>query len=159
MLVGLSPRLRDVRCCVPILLTALLLLPCAFAQETTAGVQGTVKDATGAVVPNATIEVTGPALIGMRRVQSDDGGNYHIAALPPGTYTLSVSAKGFRSAKLGGIDLSVGRLPNLDIKLEIGTVTETVEVSSLAAAVDTTQSKVATTVQHDVIDNLPKGRS
>src|SRR5437016_1591452 len=104
MLVGLSPRLRDVRCCVPILLTALLLLPCAFAQETTAGVQGIVKDATGGVLPNASVEVTGPALIGTRKVQTDDGGNYRIAALPPGAYTMTISAKGFRTSKLGGID-------------------------------------------------------
>src|SRR5258708_38858647 len=97
MLVSLSSRSRVLRGCVPVLLSALLLLPGAFAQETTAGVQGVVKDATGAGVPGASVEVAGPALIGTRKVQSDDGGNYHIAALPPGTYTLSVSAKGFRS--------------------------------------------------------------
>src|SRR5262245_12841372 len=108
MLVGLSPRLRALRGCVPILLTA-LLLPAAFAQETTAGFQGTVKDATGGVVPNATLEVSGPALIGTRKAQTDDGGNYRFAALPPGSYTMTVTAKGFRTSKQVGIDLSVGR--------------------------------------------------
>src|SRR5262249_1170417 len=136
MLVGLSPRLRALRCCVPILLVAFLLLPCMFAQETTAGVQGTVRDATGASIPSPILEIPGPALIGTRKVETDTGGNYRIAALPPGTYLMTVSAKGFRTARQGNIDLAVGRLPNLDIKLEIGTVTETVEVASVGAVVD-----------------------
>ena len=72
---------------------------------------------------------------------------------------VTVTAKGFRTVKQAGIDLTVGRLPNLDIKMEIGTVTETVEVSSLAAVVDTTQSKVAVSVEKSILDNIPKGRS
>lgn len=159
MLVGLSPRLRAVRNCVPLFLIALFCLTAAFGQETTAGFQGTVKDATGGGIPNATLEVTSPALIGARKVNTDNEGNYRFAALPPGTYVVTVTAKGFRTTKQGGIDLTVGRLPNLDIKLEIGTVTETVEVSSLAAVVDTTQSKVAVSVEKSLMDNIPKGRS
>jgi hypothetical protein len=133
MLVGLSPRLRDLRCCVPILLIALLLLPCALAQETTAGLQGSVKDASGGVVPNASVEVASPAMIGTRKVNTDDAGNFRLAALTPGTYTMTVAARGFRTFRQTGIELSVGRLPNFDVKLDIGGVTETVEVSSLAA--------------------------
>jgi hypothetical protein len=159
MLVGLSSRLRDLRCCVPILLIALLLLPCAFAQETTAGIQGSVKDATGASIPNSSVEVASPAMIGTRKVNTDDGGNFRLAALPPGVYTMTVSAKGFRTFKQTGIELAVGRLPNLEVKLDIGGVTETVEVSALAVAVDTSQSKVAVTVEKSMLDNLPKGRS
>lgn len=158
MLASLTLQRRTASRCIPLLL-ALMLIPGVFAQETTAGLQGTVKDATGGVVPGASLEVTGSALIGTRKVQTDTGGNYRFAALPPGSYTLTVSAKGFRTSKQAGIELSVGRLPILDVKLEIGTVTETVEVSSLASVIDTTQSKVATTVQKDVLDNLPKGRS
>src|SRR5579872_6111742 len=97
-----------------VLLLALTALPNAFAQETTAGIQGVVKDSSGASVPNATIEVTGSTLIGNRKVQTDDAGNYRIAALPPGTYTMTVTAAGFRSFKQGNIELTVGRLPNLD---------------------------------------------
>ena len=159
MLVGLSSRLRGVRCCVPLLLIAFLLLPFAFAQETTAGFQGTVKDATGGGIPNAVLEVTGTALQGSRKVTTDNEGNYRFAALPPGSYVVTVTAKGFRTVKQAGIDLTVGRLPNLDLKLEIGTVTETVEVSSLANVVDTTQSKVAVSVEKSILDNIPKGRS
>src|SRR5258708_3968062 len=129
------------------------------AQETTAGVQGVVKDSTGGVVPNASVEISGPALIGTRKVQTDAAGNYRFAALPPGTYSLSVSASGFRATKENGIELTVGRLPNIDVTLQVGAVAETIEVSGAAPLADTTQSKVAITVEKEVMDNIPKGRS
>ena len=120
------------------------LSPNAYAQETTAGIQGTVKDASGGAVAGATVEVNSPALIGgARKLQTDGDGNYRFASLAPGDYSMTVTAKGFRTFRQTNIDLSVGRLPNLDVKFEVGAVTETVEVSSGAAMVDATQSKVA----------------
>ena len=144
---------------LPVVLIALLVLPCVFAQETTAGFQGTIKDPSGAVITGATIEVSGPALLGTRRVQTDAAGNYRFAALPPGEYTMTVSAVGFRTYKQSGIDLTVGRLPNIEVQLQVGTLAETVEVSAAAPLVDTTQSKVSVTVPRDILDNLPVGRS
>jgi outer membrane receptor protein involved in Fe transport len=144
---------------LPLALIALLILPCAMAQETTAGLQGTVKDPSGGVIANATVEVYGPALIGTRKVQTDTAGDYRIVALPPGQYTLSVSAAGFRTYKQGGIDLTVGRLPSIDVTLPVGAVAESVEVTGLAPIVDTTQSKVAVTVEQEVMQSIPKGRS
>ena len=135
------------------------LSPGVFAQETTAGIQGVVRDSSGASVANAAIDISGASLLGSRKAKTDDTGAYRITALPPGNYTLSVSAPGFRTFKQVGIDLAVGRLPTLDVKLEVGAVAETVEVSGSATMVDTSQSKVAVTVEQQVIDNLPKGRS
>ncbi|HXB73675.1 MAG TPA: TonB-dependent receptor [Candidatus Acidoferrales bacterium] len=152
-------RSRTGNCMLPVILTALCFLPGAFAQETTAGLLGSVRDPSGASIAKANVEVSGSSLIGTRRVQTDEGGNFRIAALAPGIYTLSVSAPGFRTLKQEGIDLTVGRLPTIDVKLEVGAVAETVEVSSAATMVDTTQSKVAVTVPQEVLDNLPKGRS
>lgn len=151
-------RQRSGKLTMALALFALAIAP-ASAQETTAGVQGTVRDATGGVIAGAVVEIAGATLIGTRKVVSDDAGNYRLAALPPGTYTLTVSAKGFRTSRSGGLELSVGRMPTLDIKLEVGAVAETVEVSGEAPMVDLTQSKIAVTVQKEVIDNLPKGRS
>ena len=65
---------------LPLLLMTLSALPAAFAQETTAGFQGTVKDATGASIPGAVLEVSGPALLGTRKIQADDAGTYRFAA-------------------------------------------------------------------------------
>src|SRR6476659_7677828 len=131
----------------------------ALAQETTAGIQGTVRDATGGSVAGATVEVSGPSLIGIRKVNTDDAGAYRIAALPPGVYTMVVTAKGFRTSRSGGLDLQVGRMPSLDVRLEVGAVAETVEVTGEAPLVDITQSKVSVTVSKEVMDNMPKGRS
>jgi Carboxypeptidase regulatory-like domain/TonB dependent receptor/TonB-dependent Receptor Plug Domain len=144
---------------LPVVLSALLVSPSVFAQETTAGLQGTVKDPSGASVANANVEVSGTTLLGIRKVRTDDSGAYRVTALPPGTYALTVTVPGFRTFKQVGIDLAVGRLPTLDVKLEVGAVAETVEVSSSAAMVDASQSKVSVTVQQEVLDNLPKGRS
>ena len=144
---------------LPVVLIALMVFPCAFAQETTAGLQGPVKDPSGAVIANATIEVSGPALIGTQKVQSDDAGTYRFAALPSGEYAITVAAPGFRTYRQFGIALRAGRLPNIDVRLEVGGVTEVVEVSGSALTVDVTQSKVAVTVEQSVLRNIPTGRS
>ncbi len=138
---------------------ACFLHPVAFAQETTASMQGVVKDQTGAVVPNATVELSSPAMMGTKTVKTDQFGSYRFADLPPGEYTLTVTAPNFRTWKLTKIDLSAGRLPTLDVQLQMGAVSETVEVSAVAPAVDVTQSKVAVTVERQVLDNIPTGRS
>ena len=113
---------------LPLAIMSLLLIPSGFAQETTAGIQGVVKDASGAAVPRANLEVSSPNLIGTRKTASDGEGNYHFTSLPSGQYTLTVGATGFRTAKVADIALEAGRLPNVDVKLEVGSVSETVEV-------------------------------
>jgi outer membrane receptor protein involved in Fe transport len=144
---------------LPVLLIALLILPCAFAQDTTAGIQGVVRDPSGASVGNASVEVTSPALIGIRKAHTDAEGNYRVVALPAGDYTLTVTAPGFRTFKQIGIDLAAGRLPSIDVQLQVGAVAETVEVLATAPIVDVTQSKVAVTVEHEILQDIPKGRS
>src|SRR5690349_4299439 len=99
------------------------------AQETTAGVQGTVKDSSGGRVANATVEVTSPNLLGERKVQTDSAGAYRFSALPPGDYALTVTAKGFAQFRQPALKLDVGRLPTIDITLQVGAVNQVVEVS------------------------------
>ena len=137
----------------------LLCLTSAFAQETTAGLQGTVKDPSGSVIANAAVELASPSLIGTKKTTTDSNGSYRLAALPPGVYTISVTAPGFRMYKQQKVDLAVGRLPNIDIQLTVGGVTETVEVSDTATNVDVTQSKVAVTVDKQILAAIPQGRS
>ena len=140
---------------LPAVLIALLISPCVFAQETSAGIQGTVKDPTGALVAKAKIEVASPALIGTKRAESDSAGYYRFANLPPGVYSVTVTFTGFRTFKQDGIDLEVGHLPSIDVRLEVGALTETVEVSSQAALIDSTQSKVQTNIANASLMNLP----
>jgi len=86
------------------------------AQETTAGIQGYVKDQSGAVIAGATVEVSSPALIGEKKLQTDQSGYYRFANLPIGTYTLLATAPGFRTFKLENITLATGRLPSIDMR-------------------------------------------
>lgn len=142
-----------------VLLIAGLVVPAVLAQETTGGIQGTVKDPSGAVVSGATVGVTSAALIGTKTAITDAGGYFRFANLPPGTYTITVTAPNFRTSKQENIPISTGRLPSIDVTLQVGTASETVEVSGTAPIVDVTQSKVQTNVTEDVLANVPKGRS
>ena len=142
-----------------VLVVVAVSIPATFAQETTTGVQGYVRDQTGAVFSNAKVEISSPSLIGTRKAETDSTGFYRFVTLPPGDYTLTVTAPGFRPSRRANLALEVGRLPNVDIQLEVGTASEVIEVSGAAPIVDLTQSKVAVTVDHDQIDNMPKGRS
>ena len=131
----------------------------AFGQETTGGIQGTVKDTSGAVIRNANVEVTGATLAGDKRVTTDSAGYYHFTNLPPGEYKVVVTAPGFTRYERTGILLETGHLPVVDASLKVGGNAETVEVTSDAALIDLTQSKVQTNITDDVLANVPKGRS
>src|SRR2546423_8647907 len=80
---------------VSLLICVLAFSMSALAQETTGGIQGTVKDPQGAVVPGAIVEVSSPALIGKKAATTDSGGFFHIEQLPPGIYSITVNAAGF----------------------------------------------------------------
>src|SRR2546430_17633409 len=92
----------------------------AFAQETTGGIQGTVKDPQGSVISGATVTVTSPALIGTQTSTTNSAGNYRFSQLPPGTYELNASAAGFGNNKQSGIKLDVGALPIINIAMKVG---------------------------------------
>jgi Carboxypeptidase regulatory-like domain len=147
------------------LVISLALTLCAFfpssalAQETTGGMQGVVKDPSGAVVPHAKVVVTGSALVGSKELETDSSGYYRFANLPPGTYTIIVSANGFKTFKRGGLILEVGHLPTSDIVLEVGSTETTVEVSAAPPVIDTTTTQNITNVTNDVIANVPHGLS
>ena len=131
----------------------------AFAQETTGGLQGTVKDPTGAVVSNARVDLTGTSLVGTKVADTDDSGYYRFANLPPGTYSMTVTAKGFSTVKRDGMVIVTGHLPTIDIKLEVGANSTVVEVSGEAATIDVTTETTQTNITQDVVKEVPHGRS
>ena len=133
------------------LLSVLLLVANVFAQETTGGLQGTVKDSTGAVVSSAHVEITGTSLPGDKALDTDSAGYYRFANLPPGTYVINVSAKGFKSVKREGVTIEVGHLPTVDLTLEVGAAAEVVEVSGAAPVIDVTTNTNQTNLTQDVL--------
>lgn len=131
----------------------------ASGQETTGGIQGTVKDPSGAVVPKAKVVVTSAALIGSKEVITDASGYYRFANLPPGAYALTVTTEGFETLKRTGVVLEVGHLPSVDLTLKVGGVTSVVEVASEGPVIDTTTTQNITNVTSQALQNLPTGVS
>ena len=144
---------------VCLLLLALVLVPAAIAQETTAGVEGTVKDKTGATIGNATVTLSGEKLIGVKTIQTDSTGYYRFANIDPGTYTITVVAPGFTELKKEGIQLQTGRLPSIDLSLAVGSDKVIVEVTTETPQIDITSSLTQTNVSREEIDYAPRGRS
>ncbi len=131
----------------------------ALAQETTAGVHGYVRDQTKAFVAGASVVISGTGLLQPRTTISDTGGYFRFDQLPPGTYRLEVTARGFRVWIQNDIQLSVGRLPLFNVGLQIGIATERVEVSSRdVPMVDVTTSHSGLTVPQRVIDKITSAR-
>ena len=154
--------MHKVRGLVPIVVfvcALLIFVGGVWAQETTGGLQGTIKDPSGAIVPGAKVVVTGSALVGSKELETDSSGYYRFANLPPGNYTITVTAKGFKTSKREGLTLEVGHLPTIDIGLEVGIASTTVEVSGAAPVIDTTTTQNMTNVTEDIIQNVPHGNS
>jgi Carboxypeptidase regulatory-like domain len=141
------------------LFSVLLLVSALFGQETTGGLQGTVKDPSGAVVSNAAVELTGSSLVGKKTLTTDSSGYYRFANLPPGSYTVSVKASGFSELKREGIVIEVGHLPSLDLTLSVGAAGTVVEVSGAAPVIDVTTETTQTNITQDVVQDVPHGRS
>jgi hypothetical protein len=130
-----------------------------FGQETTGGLQGAVKDSSGAVIPKAKVVLTGTTLVGAKELSTDASGNYRFANLPPGLYTLTITAPGFSTSKREGIAVEVGHLPTQNITLAAGAATTTVEVTAAAPLIDPTTVTSLTNITNDVIEDVPHGTS
>ncbi len=137
----------------------LLFAASVFAQETTAGLQGTVKDPSGAVVSGAQVVVTADTLVGSKSATTDSSGYYRFANLPAGSYTVTVKAAGFSTVKKDGLVLETGHLPTQDFAMQVGGSESVVEVSGEAPAIDVTTNHTMTNITSDVIQDVPHGRS
>jgi len=152
-------KLRTLGKWVTLVASLMLLAGTLLAQETTGGLVGTVKDPTGAVVPGAKVVATAPSLTGNKEFTTDSAGNYRFSNLPPDTYTITVTAKGFATVKREGVTIEVGHLPTLDIPMQIGGTDTVVEVSGQAPLIDTTTNTTQTNITEDVVNDVPHGRS
>ncbi len=120
-----------------------------------AQIHGRVTDSTGAAVAGAQITATQTDTGLVRTTTTGSEGNYVLPNLPIGLYQLKISAGGFRDHVQKGIVLNVGESPMLDVKLSVGSVTETVEVNADAALVETHENSISTLIDNKRIMELP----
>ena len=114
----------------------LLVAPAAFAQITTGSLSGTVRDTTGAVIPNANITLQNQTTNDMRTTASNATGYFTFAAVQPGTYTVSISAPGFELWKQTGIVMNSGDIREVSgVAMQVGAATVSVSVSAAPAQI------------------------
>lgn len=128
----------------------------AFAQSTvTGGINGTVTDPQGGVVPNATITVTNIGTNSVVTATTNQDGGYRVTNLQPGTYRVETNVSGFAPAKADNITVEVGRSTPVDIPLTVGSATAEVEVTAEAPVVNTTDNANASNFDQTQINELP----
>src|SRR5438067_6701414 len=137
------------------LFTFLALALGAIAQIQNGQFTGTVTDPSNAAIANAKITIVNAGTNLSVTTQTNQTGNYVARELPPGTYKITVEASGFKTAANNDVTLNAGSIQHADFKMQLGQAREVVEVTGEAAAVNTEDSKLATTVSSTQIANLP----
>jgi hypothetical protein len=126
-----------------------------FSQSITSSLIGTVHDNSGAVVPNATITAINLATNARAETQTDSTGNFVLLQLKPGSYTVEVSAPGFKKYVRSGLVLELQQQARLDASLEVGQLSEAITVTADASTLETTTSTIGDVVNNHAILNLP----
>jgi len=144
------------------LLSSLLIIglcifysPSAWAQVTSGSLTGVILDPTGAVIPGAQVVLTDTNKGYNYPTASDAVGRYLITNLPPSSYSISVTAKGFRTYRQVGIAVDVGARVAIDIHMELGATAQAVEVTAAAPLLSTQDAVTGQEVDRTMINNLP----
>ena len=140
---------------VLLLVLALMAGPC-FGQTQTARLQGVVHDTSGANVPGAKVVVVNTQTKATSETTSNASGLYVLPALLPGSYSMTVEAAGFRKSLVADIELTVSGNVSQDVGLEVGQVSESIEVKANVVAVTTTDAQVSSAVTMTDIMVLPQ---
>jgi hypothetical protein len=130
-------------------------LQCAWAQEVTASITGTVTDPSGAAVAGANVTATSQERGVTFTAVTNDSGLYRVAQLPVGTYTLKVEKSGFALASRPAFVLTLNQVARIDITMKVGQASETVEVTGAAPVMKTDTTQVDTIINAATNDNLP----
>jgi outer membrane receptor protein involved in Fe transport len=144
-------------------LVAIVLIIAAFptagySQERSGAIEGAVKDASGAVLPGATVEARSPSLVGVQTAVTDAQGIYRFPALTPGVYEITATLQGFGPAKVESVRLSLGQVLRIDLTLSLASVSETVQVTAESPLIDVKQNSATATISAELIERLPKAR-
>ncbi len=133
----------------------MLTFAAVFAQGPTGEIGGLVTDPTGAVVAGAKITLVHPATNTQRAVTSNTAGLYNLPALPPGIYNLKAEMQGFKTEVRNEIELQVAQVARIDFTLQVGSVTEVVEVQGGAPLIETETTSIGAVIENKRILELP----
>ena len=152
---------KEISCLVYVSICLMLLLATPVqAQLYTGSVTGVVEDPSGAVVPNASVVLTDTEKGLKYTAKTDSSGRYVLRSLPPSTYSMHVEAAGFKSQEQRGIMLVVNQNLTVNVPLQVGRTSETIEVSGQAPVLGTEDAVTGQNLDPKVINDLPLiGRS
>ena len=139
------------------LLCALLATTPALAQ-TTGGINGTITDNTGAMLPGVTVTATSPSQMGVQTTVSNEQGVYRFPALVPGTYSVGYELAGFSVVRREGIIINVGFTATLNVQMTLAALNETVTVTGASPVVDVTSTTSTFNVTGEMLETLPNAR-
>ncbi|HET8967440.1 MAG TPA: carboxypeptidase regulatory-like domain-containing protein, partial [Candidatus Acidoferrum sp.] len=125
------------------------------AQSTGGRIRGTVTDPSGATVAAANVVITNQANGSQRETQTGTSGEYIFLEVPVGTYEIEVSQTGFKKYVRRGVALDLNQIVSVDIALQVGTATETIEVTGAPPLVDTTSTQLGAVVGERAVSELP----
>ncbi len=140
----------------PLLCATILLLPVlSFAQDATGRITGTISDPQGAVLPGVRVTVTDSATQVSRTTTTGRDGSYQVLALPIGNYRVTAEHEGFRTVLSDPYKLLINQVLRVDIRMEVGAATQTVDVGAEAAAVETVNPTLGQSVTGRTLINMP----
>ena len=150
------PMQEKVACTPWALIVAMMLFLCAFTAQgqQNSQIEGTILDPGGAAVPNASVTLTQSGTGAQLKVQSDGSGLYNFPALNVGTYTLVVAAPGFQGYKQDNLVVNISQTLRADVKLTVGSASETVVVEANSLQVQTDSNVVSTLINADQISEI-----
>jgi hypothetical protein len=139
------------------MLTAVLAfsIPALGQGTSQSGLVGTVTDATGAVIPGATVHLINTQTNAERTATTSGSGDYSMTNLQPANYKMRIDKDGFKAATVAPFDLQVGKIQNESLVLEIGSSSESVEVSTTAAQLQTADATVGQVIDQKQVNDLP----
>lgn len=143
-----------------VVLVVVLMAPFRALAQDAATIAGTVRDASGAVLPGVTVEAASSVLIEkVRSVATDGSGQYSIVALPPGSYTITFTLPGFSVVKQENLQLTAAVTASINAELRVGTLEETVTVTGESPIVDVRSARRQQVIDGDILQTLPTSRS
>ncbi len=143
--------------CIRGLLVGLLLAVAVFAQRDLGTITGTITDPSGLAVPNAKVTITETATNLSYVVTSSSAGEYVRPALKPGTYSVAAEAQGFRRVEQANVVVTAGDRIGVNLALAVGNVTESIEVSTQAALLQTENTTQGAALNAAEVNQLPMG--